>query len=206
MNWQKLDRTETAKIIQRVGQTPDGALFSSTTSEATVAELPFYRGIMLLRLTNYATLPSFSLDFLSDGTSFYLLDGSPGPIQKVAARGALNLTERNVADYVDFFFRHVTTEEGDIYLIRDPDTLPFLDSLSLDQQIQIKRRHSEVTSAYNRDDDTFSVQADLYFAGTLLKATLTVQADGGIEVSNHAMLLGDQGRDGNGNGAHTGRM
>jgi hypothetical protein len=193
VNWQKLDRTETAKIIQRVSTTQDGKLFSVTTSEATAAQLPFYRGFMLVRLTNYATLPSFTLDFLSDGSTFYLLDGSPDPLQKVAARGGLNLNERNVADYVDFFFKHVTTEEGDIYLIRDPDDMPFMDSLSLDQQIQIRRAHSDISVAYNRDDDTFSVTADLYFAGVLLKATLVVAPDGQIEVSNHAMLMSEGG-------------
>lgn len=200
MNWQKLDRSETAKIIQRVSETPDGTLFSITTSEATAAQLPFYRGFMLVRLTNYATLPSFTLDFLSDGTTFYLLDGSPDPLQKVAARGGLVLTQQNVAAYVDFFFKHVTTEEGDIYLIRDPDDMPFMDSLSLDQQMQIKRHHTDIAVAYNRDDDTFSVTADMYFAGVLLKATLTVQPDGHIEVSNHAMLMAEQG----GAGAATG--
>lgn len=191
MNWQKLERSETAKILQRVSETPDGALFSIQTSEAVAAHLPFYRGFMMVRLTNYATLPSFTLDFLSDGTTFYLLDGSPDPLQKVAARGGLILTQQNVADYVDFFFKHVTTEEGDIYLIRDTETLPFMDSLSMDQQIQIRRSHSEITVAYNREDDSFMVTADMYFAGVLLKATLAVQPDGQIEVSNHAMLMSE---------------
>lgn len=191
MNWQKLERSETAKIIQRVAQTPDGALFSLATSEATAVQLPFYRGFMLVRLTNYATLPSFTLDFLSDGGTFYLLDGSQDPLQKVAARGGLTLNERNVTDYVDFFFRHVTTEEGDIFMIRNLDDLPFMDSLSPDQQDHLRKRHGDIITIYNRNDDTFSVTSDLYFAGVLLKATLNVQADGQIEITNHVMLMGN---------------
>ncbi|MBU6235178.1 MAG: hypothetical protein KGQ41_04985, partial [Alphaproteobacteria bacterium] len=104
MNWQKLERNETAKIIQRVSSTPDGALFSKATSEASVAVLPFYRGFNLVRLTNFATLPSFTLEFLSDGQSFYLLDGSADPLNKVSNRGALVLNDQNVTEYVDFFF------------------------------------------------------------------------------------------------------
>lgn len=189
MNWQKLERNETAKIIQRVSETPDGVLFSKSTSEATAAVLSFYRGFNLVRLTNYATLPSFTLDFLSDGNSFYLLDGSADPLNRVSARGALVLNDQNVLDYVEFFFKHVTTEEGDIYLIRDPDALPFMDSLSLDQQIQVKKNHSDPAVEYDRDNDVFLVHAVMYFAGVLLKATLTVQPDGQIEISNHAMLM-----------------
>ncbi|HEY8963135.1 MAG TPA: hypothetical protein VIN59_01600 [Alphaproteobacteria bacterium] len=200
LKWQKLDRAKTGEIINRVSQTPDGPLFSVTTSEATIAHLPFYRGFVLVKLTNYATLPSFSLEFLSDGSSFYLLDGSPMPLQKVALRGGLVLTDQNVTDYVEFFFKHVTTEEGDIYLIHDPDDMPFMDALSLDQQIQIKRKHTDMAVAYDRDNDVFLVQADMYFAGVLLKATLTIQPDGEIQVTNHAMLMGSE----NGNGGQKG--
>lgn len=193
MNWQKLERSETAKIIQRVSSTPDGSLFSNATSEASAAVLPFYRGFNLVRLTNFATLPSFTLEFLSDGQSFYLLDGSADPLAKVCERGALILNDQNVADYVDFFFKNVTTEEGDIYLIRDPENLPFLDSLSLDQQIQIRKHYFEPSVAYDRDEDVFLVQGVMYFAGVLLRATLTVQPDGQIEISNHAMLMAPGG-------------
>jgi hypothetical protein len=193
MNWQKLERSETAKVIQRVSETPDGALFSKSTSEATTAVLPFYRGFNLVRLTNYATLPSFTLDFLSDGQSFYLLDGSPDPLNKVSMRGALVLNDENVVDYVDFFFRNVTTEEGDIFLILDPETLPVLDSLTLDQRNQIKKIYRDPAVAYDRENDVFLVEAVMYFAGVLLKATLTIQPDGQIEISNHAMLMATGG-------------
>lgn len=193
LNWQKLARVKTAEVIERVSMTADGALFSVATSEASVASLPFYNGFMLVRLTNHATLPSFSLDFLSDGSSFYLLDGSPEPLQRVAARGGLVLNDGNVIDYVSFFFKYVTTEEGDIYLIDNPDDMPFLDSLSLDQQLEIKRSHTGMEAVYDRENDVFLVKSDMYFAGVLLKATLTVAPDGDIEVSEHAMLMGAGG-------------
>lgn len=191
MNWQKLERSQTAKIIQRVSETPDGSLFSQNTSEATAANLSFYRGFALVRLTNYATLPSFTLDFLSDGSSFYLLDGSADPLNKVSLRGGLVLTDQNVVDYVDFFFRNVTTEEGDIYFIRNPDDLPFLDSLSPVQQDRIRRHYSDIKVAYDRENDVFLVRGVMYFAGVLLNATLIVQPDGGIEFSEHSMLMND---------------
>jgi hypothetical protein len=196
MNWQKLERTETAKIIQQVSTTPDGALFSKTTSEATAANLSFYRGFALVRLTNYATLPSFTLDFLSDGSNFYLLDGSADPLNKVSSRGGLILNDHNVVDYVDFFFKNVTTDEGDIYFVRTLNDLPFLDSLSIDQQIQIKKHYTDIKVAYDRENDVFLVRGVMYFAGVLLNATLTIQPDGQIEFSNHSMLMGSNSSSG----------
>jgi len=201
MNWQKLDRTETAKIIQRVSNTQDGVLFSVGTSEATAAPRALLPGLhdgapdqLCDPAFLHARLP------VGMGRHFICWTVRQYPLQKIAARGALHLNERNIVEYVDFFFRHVTTEEGDIYLIRNPDEMPFMDSLSLDQQIQIRRAHTDIGVAYNRSDDSFMIQADLYFAGVLLKATLTVQADGQIEVTNHAMLMAESG----GTNANTG--
>jgi len=92
MDWQRLDRSKTTEILDRISQSPDGALFSLATSEAAAKPLPLYKGFMRVRLINYATLPSFSLDFLSDGSSFYLLDGSADPIEKVYRLGVLALS------------------------------------------------------------------------------------------------------------------
>lgn len=196
MDWQKLDRAKTTEILDRISQSPDGKLFSITTSEAVAKPLPFYNGFMRIRLTNYATLPSFSLDFLSDGSSFYLLDGSPDPIEKVNQRGALTLNRENVARYIGFFFKYVATEDGDAYLIRDPDKLPFLDSLSLDQQLHLRRRHTPPEIEFDRASDCYVVQADLYYAGTLLKGTITVDSEGHIDVLPQAMLMGNEKRPG----------
>ncbi len=195
MDWQRLDRTKTAEIIARVATARDAGLFSLPTSEAACQPLPFYRGLLLYRLTNYATLPSFSLDFLGDGISFYPLDGSSDTILQANARGALALNEQNVIDYVDFFLKNVATEDGDIYLIRNTEDLPFLDSLSIDQQLHLKRRHNAIDLAYDPENDAYMVQADLYYAGTLLKSLITVHADGRIEFSGQSMLMGDGSSD-----------
>jgi hypothetical protein len=97
---------------------------------------------------------------------------------------------------VDFFFKNVTTDEGDIYFVRTLNDLPFLDSLSIDQQIQIKKHYHDIKVAYDRENDVFLVRGVMYFAGVLLNATLTIQPDGQIEFSNHSMLMGSNSSSG----------
>ncbi len=188
MDWQRLNREKSHDIIGKVTHASEGNLFSNRSSEAVCSSLPFYRNFLLYRITNYATLPSFSLDFLGDGNTFYLLDGSPDPIFMVNSRGDLRLNEGNILSYVDFFLKYITTEDGDIYLIQDPDNLPFLDSMSFEQQYALKQRFAPLDLSYDAPSDSYKIRGDVYYGGTLLKATLTIGMDGTIAFSDQSML------------------
>jgi len=192
MDWNRLDRQNSIAVLERITTAADPALFSASSSEAQFCPLPFYHDFMLYRVTNYATLPCFSLDFLSDGDSFHLLDGSADPIFNVNAQGSLYLNENNVIDYVAFYLGNVSAEDGDIYMIQDPDDLPFIDSLSLDQQFELKSRHKEAQVAVDQTSGDFIVLVDLFYSGTLLKAAITVNTGGDLYIQPRDMLMSAQ--------------
>ncbi len=189
MDWNRLDRHQSADILSHVAQAADPSLFSGNSSEASFRPLSFYQDFMVYRITNYATLPSFSLDFLSNGESFHLLDGSPTPINLVNTVGGLYLTETNVVDYVDFYLENIRGDDGDIYMIRDVENLPFIDSLSLDQQIDMKEKHAEPKVMIDKETKNFVVLADLFYGGTLLRAAIIVDPKGELEIQPHTMLM-----------------
>ncbi len=189
MDWNRLDRHQSADILEHIANVSDPNLFSTVSSEAHFKPLPFYQDYMVYRITNYATLPSFSLDFLSDGESYHLLDGSVSPISIVNGKGSLYLTEANVIDYVDFYLSNINGEDGDIYMIRDLETLPFLDSLSLDQQIELKQRHQDPEVAIDKDTNNFIVLTDLFFGGTLLKSGIIVDPSGSLDIQPREMIM-----------------
>jgi len=190
MDWTRLDRQQSQNILQQIAETADPHLFSTQSSEAQYKPLSFYDGYMVYRIINYATLPCFSLDFLSDGESFHLLDGSPTPINLVNTKGSLYLTEANVIDYVDFYLANIRGEDGDIYMIRDPENLPFIDSLSLDQQIELKNKHLDPSVMIDKDTNHLIVLADLFYGGTLLKAAIIVEGNGVLEIQPRDMIMG----------------
>lgn len=192
MDWNRLDRQHSIAVLERITTAADPGLFSQSSSEASFKPLSFYQNFMLYRVTNYATLPSFSLDFLSDGESFHLLDGSPDPIFNVNAQGSLYLTEINITDYVDFYLSNVIGEDGDIYMIRNPDDLPFIDSLNPDQQIELKNRHKNPEVAVDQNTGDFIILADLFYGGTLLKAAIVIAPSGDIEIQPRDMLMSAQ--------------
>jgi hypothetical protein len=186
--WHKLDRDRTVAMIDNVKSSGDHILFSVATSEAKCAKLSFYRSLLLYRLTNYSSLPSFSFDYLGDGKTYVHLDGSPNAIYAANDSGNLALSAETIIDYIVFFFSHVSGPDGDIYVIENPSNLPVLDALNYMQMDDIVARHEapEITPDHAGG---FTVKTSLYYLGSLVRATITVDAAGRVDVVDSQMLL-----------------
>jgi hypothetical protein len=189
MNWQKIDKQQSHDILNHIATVSDPHLFSPRSSETSYMTLPFYKDYFVYRVTNYATLPSFSLDFLSNGESYHLLDGSPAPINHVNKSGALHLSGTNVIAYADFCLGNIRGEDGDIYMIRDIETLPFIDSLGTDQQLDLKRKHETPSAKWSADDNGYELTADLFYGGTLIKSSIVIEVNGLLQIHPREMIM-----------------
>lgn len=189
MNWQRLDRETTITIIESVRSAGEAGLFSLTTSEVKRARLPFYEKIDLYRLTNFASLPSFTFDYLGDGTLFQHLDGTELPIYTTNDKGVLELNDRTVVDYLEFFFAHVAFEEEEMALIQNPHDNPLLDSLDIDSADSVINNHKPALVTYDAGFDKHTVEADLYADGLLIRATIEVSAAGRVSITDRKMIV-----------------
>jgi len=188
MNWQRLDRETTGKVIESVKSAADPGLFSPVTSEVQRAWLSFYDRFSLYRITNYASLPSFTFQFLGDGTFFHYLDGTEDPVHTANDKGALILRPDTVLDYLAFYFTHVQEDDsGGITLIKNPQDMPLLGSLDdVGAQAVIRgHRPAEIIPAA----DGFHVKTDLYDDGLVLRADVGVSATGRVSIRDRKMVV-----------------
>ena len=188
MHWRRLDREQTQSVLTSVTSADEAGLFSSATSEVERSVLPFYKTYMAYKVTNYASLPSFSFQYLGDGEFFHFLDGSSDSIQAVNDKGQLALDERNIVDYLGFYFESVGLDDGEeCHLIQNPADMPLFESLDESAEIAIIRNHKtpEVTSSA----DLFTVSADLYVDGQVIRATIEVKRGSGrVSVLDQTMI------------------
>lgn len=190
-NWQRLDKAAGQIVLEAIGNEIDPGLFPAVATEVKCQTLPFVRTFMLYRLTNYAVMPAFSLDFLSDGVVFYYLSGAAEPIYRVNERAPITLREDSVMAYLDFFFTNVKSEDGDIYVVRDPANLPFMSSLPAQQRETLKTQHAGPKVEYDALTDSYLVFTTLYYAGGLMKAVIKVASNGEIDIQDLSLLLSD---------------
>jgi len=191
MKWQRLDRDTSQSVINSVQSDGTQGMFALGTSEVQRAFLPFYQGYFLYQVTNYASLPSFSFQYLSDGKFFHYLDGTEEPIYKVNDGGALVLNEATILAYLDFYLKNVGDEDGDIILINDPHDMPLLDSLGPAEYQAVFQNHQPVTIDNDPANQVFTINATLYMESQLVRAKILITTRGRVTISGQKMIRQD---------------
>lgn len=190
LKWQRLERENAHHIIDSVRSASAPGLFSTAGSQVERAWLPFYNSYFLYKITNYASLPSFSFEYLGDGTFFLYLDGSAESIYAVNDKGDLHLNEIHALDYLSFYFKHVADEDGhETVLIQRPQDMPMLDSLDQNALQAVVKSHRPPVVTRLENDDGFMVKCDLYVDGTLFHAGVMLSAKGRVETLSREMIL-----------------
>ncbi len=191
MEWHRLEKDQTQAMIETVQSDGMPGLFSPVTSHASRSKLPFYTGFLLHRLTNFATLPAFSMDFLSDGNTFLYLDGTPDPIYRVNDTGDLILNENTVLDYMAFFVHYVPGPEGEMLLIDSSHKAPPLGSLDIDKHRAMLYTHRDLDLSFDDVSGVYTVKIPMYYGGALVKATIEITSRGRLDIKDYKMILRD---------------
>lgn len=189
LQWYHLERDKTEALIQQVRASGTPSLFSPGNSEVKFAKLPFYKGFMLYRLTNYTSVPSFSFNYLGNGKKFHYLDGSARALASVNVAGYLVLTADNVLEYAIFFFHYIAGDDGDVRILRTPHEHPALDSLPPESLDEILDHHKDAVVSYDKKTGNYTIVATLDNAGTLMRGTIEVTSQGKVSIVDQHMLL-----------------
>jgi hypothetical protein len=187
--WIRMNREQAGRVLDQLASRADAVVFSRDVTDVSWRALPFYANWRLCRLTNYATMPTFTMTYLTDGTEYIALDGTANPIYTADEKDPLALTEYSVLPYLEFFFSNVQGSEGEVFLIRDPYKMPFMGSLSEEQRQSVIESFQEALVAYDAEANVYRVSGTLHYGGTLLAATIVVQPDGKISFEEQNLLL-----------------
>ncbi len=177
-NWQKLEKEQTESMIGAVRSAAEAMLFSPTASEGAVAFLPFYNDFALYRLTNYTSLPIFTMEFLSDGETYIYLDGSEDAVLKANEKDGLRLTPRNIMEYLDFYFKNTTRDEGEIHTYAGTT-----ESGGLTLAVP--------SISYDPATSGYTVTCPLYVDGVIMQAQVHITALGVVTIGEMRPYLTD---------------
>ncbi len=188
-NWNKLKREDAHKVLDRLSGERDAVVFTRDVTEVTWRALPFYKNYKLYKLVNYATMPTFSMTYLTNGEEFIPLDGTANPIYAVNEKDDIHLDETTVIPYLDFFFSNVQGSEGDVFLIRDPRKMPFMDSLSENQQQSVISTFKPINVSFDPEKNLVKLSGTIYYGGGLIAATISVSPNGRLAFEEQQLLL-----------------
>ena len=186
--WTRLNREQAGAVLEQLSTRKDAVVFSKDYTEVSWRELSFYKRYRLCRLVNYATMPTFSMTYLSNDEEFISLDGTANPIYTANEQDPIRLSATNIISYLEFFFSNVQGSEGDVFLIRDPRKMPMMNTLNPAQQESIISSFKPL-SVTTDNSGNFKVSGTLYYGGGLTATTVAVAPDGKISFQEQSLLL-----------------
>ena len=192
MIWHRLDRDKTVDMIGRVKSAAEAMLFTPVTSEAKCSRLPFFKSFLLYRLTNFSSLPTFSMDFLSDGETFHYMDGADTAIRNLVASGELILNDETVLPYLNFYYCYVRLPEGEIILLKNAAEAPFIDLYDEERREALDIIPEGVIVEKEGENGPFRITAPVLYDSSPMEVLITVSADGQIVTTPKRMLTLDR--------------
>jgi len=191
MKWELLDKAKMTVFVDSVKTTGEAVLFNPVSSEVKCTTLPFYRNILLYRMTNFASMPMMSFNYLGDGNRYFYLDGTEIPLITVNHTGALQLTATNIIAYLNFYFFAVQHADGEIFLVPDPSTYPFQEDMSFDISAGFSIGQHNNYEITEESDGGFLVETPLFMDGTLVRAQLRIDPTGRVNILSQRIMINE---------------
>ena len=188
MIWHRLDRDKTIEMIGRVKSAAESMLFTPVTSEAKCTRLPFFQSFLIYRLTNFSSLPTFSMDFLSNGESFFYMDGAETAIRQMVQQGELVLTAETILPYLNFYYCYVRLPEGEIILLKNAAEAPHIDLYDEERRESLDVVPETVHIEQDPSNGNFVVTAPALYDSSPMEVQITVTPDGQVFTAPKRML------------------
>lgn len=191
-NWNAVLGEELEGFISQVTPIDGKYHASSATTEVSWRQLPFYNGVVLIRLKDRSWgKPRLAIYFLADQGTLYRLNGTSPPIHEVNAKSTIFITEENVLEYLRFFCFFVRGEEGP-FLIAESMEDPYLPK-DMDPKTRAVIEGTVRAASYEgrNEQGHFLCDAVVYYANAMFIANFAVQPTGMIEMLSDEPIAAD---------------
>jgi Flp pilus assembly protein TadD len=189
VRWEQCERRHGVEALSRLADDQLQMFFAdSVLVGCRQSRLPFYATHQLVEL-RFARDHGEECAFVLDGPSrTWWLNGESSPIHDANEAERLKLTQSLICDYIRFFFYFVRGDEGPFVLIESTDEVePQADvddwGQEQDKWFEVARDRARPLRMRGRDEEgRWLVSATVAYAEGLFEASLTVAADGLIDM------------------------
>lgn len=183
MVWEELSPEDTKSFIDQVRDEALENIFDYKFCKVFQRPYPFYKNGILLTLENHSVAPPFTLEYFQSGDTVVFMDGGMEPFHLLNQNGCLRINEENVVDYLEFYCKFVNQRPKNILLLRNPDDLPYQDTVYIDFHFD-KNNYGEKDIKVQRNihDNGYDIAAPFVFAGKIDPGIAQVSDNGNVEI------------------------
>ena len=187
----KLELDEIAVILDKLNPEFDGSVFDPVETTILAQELSFYPGYRLLDISDHAAMPPLQRFALYSNSDFMILNFSNEVIYTLNQKLPINLNEKNVTDYVRFFFTYVRGRHGRFVITENTDDIAWKESPPPAARKAVGTMLMPVTLENIGRESDYQLSATMVFKDSLFKSKIKVDAKGFVSLSDEELLVED---------------
>ena len=192
-SYEKLDVNETASIIDVINKQIEGSIFDPLETTIMAIDVPFYKHYRFLDIADHATNPPLQRYVFQKKKEmdFTIVDWGYKTIYELNAKASLKLDDKNIFEYVRFFFNHVKGRYGKFILCESSDNVVWKDEPIADVKMALNKTIKPLELVEKRKDGVFHLKAYMMLKDALFIVDVYVNKVGSVTMSDHEILMED---------------
>lgn len=187
--WSIVDDEARKEIFDHFAQLHDLSLFPPELTKIEKRRPRFYTKCDHYRVTNYAGIDGPGFKFISDGTHYFYLNGTPAPIYGANKLEELDLAEDHVIAYLAYFLRNTQGEKGEIDLVINNEKSRFITQVSREERERILEREHNIELTFSDKEKSYLASGTLYYDEELIPATFHITRGGIVTLESNGLPI-----------------
>lgn len=191
--YKKLELKQTGEILESINPKLDVAPFDSAITTILSISLPFYKGYDLLDIADHTINPPKRAVVLYNGKTkdAVIFDWTNGPVYALNDRLPVALNEKNIEEYVRFFFAYVRGKHGRFVIVENVDDIAWKEDPPPAARRAISKMITPVSFENREGENTYHLKACMMFRDSLFRTDIYVEPDGRTRMANEELLIED---------------
>ncbi len=189
IDWEKIDGDEVPALLDEINPHIEPIPFNPDTTTIRRRKLPFYPDYVFLELTDLSAIPSVRKYAVYKKGDVNVINWTNQTIYDVNEKAPAKLDEKNIAEYIRFFFTYVRGRHGRFIVIESVDEIHWKTEPPAQGRKVIQEMVGPVRLLGKEEDGTFSLEAFMLFKDSLFKTAVHVTPDGMVNLSDEELKV-----------------
>lgn len=189
----KLEIDEIASVLDVLNKQVEGSIFDPLETTILAVDVPFYKGYRFLSVADHATNPPLQRFVFqkNDTHDFTVIDWTYKTIYDLNKIAPIALDEKNVLEYVRFFFLHVKGRHGRFIICESADNVQWKDEPPEEVRKKLNKTMQPMEIKEKRKDDVYAIKAFMMLKDALFNVDIYVEPNGRVTMSDHEIIIED---------------
>ncbi|PCI55469.1 MAG: hypothetical protein COB36_07550 [Alphaproteobacteria bacterium] len=189
----KLEIDEIASLLDVLNKKIEGSTFDPLETTILAVEVPFYTGYRFLSVADHATNPPLQRFVFqkNDTQDFTVIDWTYKTIYDLNTTVPIALDDKNVLEYVRFFFAYVKGRHGRFIICESADNVQWKDDPPEEVRKKLNKTMQPLEIKEKRKDGVYAIKAFMMLKDALFNVDIYVEPNGRVTMSDHEILIED---------------